>query len=135
MAKTQFRPLHDRLVVRRIPDLNPPADPEQAALFEVFRFYAFFTTSDLPTIEADKVHRGHAIIEQVFADLKGSALAHLPSGKFNANAAWLVLASIAFNPTRAAGTIADGPHTRATTARSGDASSPSRTGSRPQHAA
>jgi len=105
-----------RLVVRRIPDLNPPADPEQATLFEVFRFHAFFTTSDLPTIEADKVHRGHAIIEQVFADLKSSALAHLPSGKFNANAAWLVLASIAFNLTRAAGTIAGGPHARATTA-------------------
>jgi hypothetical protein len=105
-----------RLVVRRIPDLNPPANPQQASLFEVFRFHAFFTTSDLPTIEADKVHRGHAIIEQVFADLKGSALAHLPSGKFNANAAWLVLASIAFNLTRAAGTIAGGPHARATTA-------------------
>lgn len=105
-----------RLVVRRIPDLNPPADPEQATLFEVFRFHAFFTTSDLPTIEADKLHRGHAIIEQVFADLKSSALAHLPSGKFNANAAWLVLASVAFNLTRAAGTIAGGPHARATTA-------------------
>jgi len=105
-----------RLVVRRIPDLNPPANLQQATLFEVFRFHAFFTTSDLPTIEADKVHRGHAIIEQVFADLKSSALAHLPSGKFNANAAWLVLASIAFNLTRAAGTIAGGPHARATTA-------------------
>ena len=105
-----------RLVVRRIPDLNPPADPDQAALFEVFRFHAFFTTSDLDTVTADKVHRGHAIIEQVFADLKGSALAHLPSGRFAANSAWLVLASIAFNLTRAAGTIAGGPHARATTA-------------------
>ena len=105
-----------RLVVRRIPDLNPPANLQQATLFEVFRFHAFFTTSDLPTIEADKIHRGHAIIEQVFADLKSSALAHLPSGKFNANAAWLVLASIAFNLTRAAGTIAGGSHARATTA-------------------
>ena len=105
-----------RLVVRRIPDLNPPADPDQAALFEVFRFHAFFTTSDLDTVTADKVHRGHAIIEQVFADLKGSALVHLPSGRFAANSAWLVLASIAFNLTRAAGTIAGGPHARATTA-------------------
>lgn len=104
-----------RLVVRRIPDLNPPADPDQASLFEVFRFHAFFTTSDLPTVKADKVHRGHAIIEQVFADLKGSALAHLPSGSFPANSAWLVLASIAFNLTRAIGTIAGGSHARATT--------------------
>ncbi len=39
---------------------------------------------------ADKTHRGHAIIEQVHADLKNSALARLPSGKFAANAAWLV---------------------------------------------
>jgi hypothetical protein len=104
-----------RLVVRRIPDLNPPADPSQASLFEVFRHHAFFTTSTLPTVEADKVHRGHAIIEQVFADLKASALAHLPSGRFAANSAWLVLASIAFNLTRAIGAIAGGQHAKATT--------------------
>lgn len=104
-----------RLVVRRIPDLNPPAVPDQASLFEVFRFHAFFTTSDLPTVEADKVHRGHAIIEQVFADLKTSALAHLPSGSFAANSAWLVLATIAFNLTRALGTVAGGQHAKATT--------------------
>jgi hypothetical protein len=105
--------------VRRIPDLNPPADPAQASLFDVWRFHAFFTTvpeAVMDTVAADRAHRGHAIIEQVFADLKGSALAHLPSGKFNANAAWLVLAVIAFNLTRAAGTIAGGAHTRATTA-------------------
>ncbi len=46
---------------------------------------------------------------------QGSALAHLPSGKFNSNAAWLVLAVIAFNLTRAAGTIAGGGHARSTT--------------------
>ena len=105
-----------RLVVRRIPDLNAPVDPAQASLFDVFRCHAFFTTSDLSTVEADKVHRGHAIIEQVFADLKGSALAHLPSGSFAANSSWLVLASIAFNLTRAAGTLAGGRTARATTA-------------------
>jgi hypothetical protein len=48
-----------------------------------------------------RTHRGHAIIEQVHADLKNSALAHLPSGTFTANAAWLVLAVLAFNLTRA----------------------------------
>ena len=53
------------------------------------------------TVAADKTHRDHAIIEQVHADLKSSALAHLPSGKA-ANTAWLVLAVIAFNLTRAA---------------------------------
>jgi hypothetical protein len=32
----------------------------------------------LDTVAADKTHRGHAIIEQVHADLKNSVLAHLP---------------------------------------------------------
>ncbi len=107
-----------RLVVRRIPDLNAPADPSQASLFEVFRHHAFFTTMPaqaMDTVTADATHRQHAIIEQVFADLKASALAHLPSGKFAANSAWLVLATIAFNLTRALGTIAGGTHARATT--------------------
>ena len=94
-----------RLVVRRIPDLNPGKDTGQGALFDTWRFHAFFTTSDLDTVTADKTHRGHAIIEQVHADLKDSALAHLPSGRFAANAAWLVLAVAAFNLTRAAATL------------------------------
>jgi Transposase DDE domain group 1 len=74
-----------RLVVRRIPDLGP--HPGQATLFQTWRFHAFFTTSTLDTVAADKTHRGHAIIEQVHADLKNSPLAHLPSGKFTAGAA------------------------------------------------
>lgn len=49
--------------------------------------------------------RGHAIIEQVHADLKDCALAHLPSGRFTGNAAWLVLAVMAFGLTRAAATL------------------------------
>ena len=65
---------------------------------------------------ADKTHRGHAIIEQVHADLKHSALAHLPSGKFAANSAWLVLAVIAFNLTRAAATLTGPSLAKATTA-------------------
>ena len=110
-----------RLVVRRIPDFN--ADKKKATgqgtLFDTWRFHAFFTTTDptdLDTVAADKTHRGHAIIEQVHADLKNSALAHLPSGKFTANAAWLVLAVIAFNLTRTAATIASADLARATTA-------------------
>jgi hypothetical protein len=105
-----------RLVVRRIPDLNPDAaNAGQDQLFDSWRFHAFFTTSSLDTVAADKTHRGHAIIEQVHADLKNSALAHLPSGKFAANAAWLVLAVMAFNLTRAAGTLTGGRHRKATT--------------------
>jgi hypothetical protein len=109
-----------RLVVRRIPDLN--ADKHKAAgqetLFDVWRFHAFFTTvgtEAMGTVTADKVHRGHAIIEQVNADLKNSALAHLPSGLFTANAAWLVCAVMAFNLTRAAATLAGGDLAKATT--------------------
>ena len=101
-----------RLVVRRIPDFN--AEKNKAAgqdtLFDVWRFHAFFTTADpaiLDTVAADKTHRAHAVIEQVHADLKNSALAHLPSGVFTANAAWLVLAVIAFNLTRAAASLTD----------------------------
>jgi hypothetical protein len=99
-----------RLVVRRIPDLNAEAHRAagQETLFDTWRFHAFFTTADpalLDTVAADKTHRGHAIIEQVHADLKNSALAHLPSGVFTANAAWLVLAVIAFNLTRVAGVL------------------------------
>jgi hypothetical protein len=101
-----------RLVVRRIPELNPTS---QDGLFDMWRFHAFFTTSSLDTVTADKTHRGHAIIEQVHADLKHSALAHLPSGVFAANAAWLVLAVIAFNLTRAAATLTGGRLATATT--------------------
>ena len=112
--------IEGRLVVRRIPDLNPTR-VEQPTLFDVFRHHAFFTTTAkdaMGTVVADKTHRGHAIIEQVHADLKNSALAHLPSGVFTANSAWLVLAVIAFNLTRTAGLIADraGRLARATTA-------------------
>ena len=32
-----------RLVVRRIPDFNAPVNPDQASLFELWRFHAFFT--------------------------------------------------------------------------------------------
>jgi hypothetical protein len=103
-----------RLVVRRIPDLN--STDSQDSLFDTWRFHAFFTTSALDTVAADHIHRGHAIIEQVHADLKHSALAHLPSGKFCANAAWLVLAVIAFNLTRAAAVTAGPALAKATTA-------------------
>jgi Transposase DDE domain group 1 len=106
-----------RLVVRRIPDLNP--HPGQDSLFASWRFHAFFTTTDpagTNTEAADRTHRGHAIIEQVHADLKGSALAHLPSGRFTANSAWLVLAVMAFNLTRAAATLAGSTLAKATTA-------------------
>jgi hypothetical protein len=114
-SRTPSEQVTGRLVVRRIPDLNAPENPDQASLFELWRFHAFFTTSDLSTVAADKTHRAHAIIEQVNADLKNAALAHLPSGRFAANSAWLVCAVMAFNLTRAAASIAGGVLAKATT--------------------
>jgi len=77
---------------------------------------AVFTNSPLVMLQAEADHRRHAVIEQVIADLKNGPLAHLPSGKFNANGAWLVLAAMAFNLTRAAGTLASPFHAKASTA-------------------
>jgi hypothetical protein len=57
-----------RLVVRRIPDLNPRGKHGQDALFDSWRFHAFFTTTNpdlLDTVAADRTHRAHAVIEQV----------------------------------------------------------------------
>jgi hypothetical protein len=56
-----------RLVVRRIPDLNPKKASGQDALFDTWRFHAFFTISDpdvLDTVAADATHRRHAVIER-----------------------------------------------------------------------
>jgi hypothetical protein len=91
-----------RLIVRRVKRLNTKAHTGQGELFDTYRYHPFITNSTLAMLEADERHRGHAIIEQVMAELKGNALAHLPSGRFTANAAWLQLAILAFNISRAA---------------------------------
>ena len=113
-----------RLIVRRVKRLNRVSKPktanavtvQQTELFATYRYHAVFTDSPLTLVQAEKSHREHAIIEQVIADLKDGPLAHLPSGSFAANSAWLVLAAIAFNLTRAAGALASPFHARATLA-------------------
>ena len=75
-----------------------------------------FTDSAEPLLAAESTHRDHAIVEQVIAELKNGPLAHLPSGVFTANAAWLACAMIAFNLTRAAAVLAGGRHARTRTA-------------------
>ncbi len=92
-----------RLVVRRVKRLQPLASggSEQGELFATYRHHAFITNSTLSTIEADQRHRDHALVEQVIAELKDGPLAHLPSGRYTANAAWVALAVIAFNIARA----------------------------------
>src|SRR5215212_3331386 len=86
-----------RLVVRRVKDARYPDARYPDALFPVWRYHPFFTNSTLPTAQADIVHRRHAIIETVFADLIDGPLAHLPSGHFGANSAWALCAAIAHN--------------------------------------
>jgi hypothetical protein len=91
-----------RLIVRRVKDAA-----RQDELFPVWRYHPFFTDSTDSTTEADITHRRHAIIETVFADLIDGPLAHMPSGCFGANSAWVLCAAIAHNLLRAAGTLAD----------------------------
>jgi hypothetical protein len=99
-----------RLVVRRV----RPTPGSQLALFTTWDYHAFVTNrpGDLVEIEAD--HRRHAVVEQRIAELKSAGLAHLPSGKFMANAAWLALAVMAHNLGRAVGRLAGGDLEKAT---------------------
>ena len=84
-----------RLIVRRTRLLGA-----QAELWPDWRHFAFVTnrTEDITIVEAE--HRQHAIVELVIRDLKDQAMAHFPSGRFYANAAWTVLAAIAHNLLR-----------------------------------
>ena len=86
---------HQRLVVRRTRLLGA-----QAELWPDWRHFAFLTnrTEALELVEAE--HRQHAVVELCIRDLKDQALAHFPSGKFNANAAWTVIAALAHNLLR-----------------------------------
>jgi hypothetical protein len=102
-----------RLIVRRVRDLNRKAGQGQDELFACWRYHAVFTDSPFELIQAEAQHRDHAVVEQVFADLTSGPLAHLPSGHFPANAAWLTCAAMSHNLTRAAGALAGGSHARA----------------------
>jgi hypothetical protein len=97
-----------RLIVRRVNDARYPD-----ALFPVWRYHPFFTDSAEPVDHADITHRQHAIIETVFADLIDGPLAHIPSGRFGANSAWVLCTAIAHNLLHAAGVLAGDRHTRA----------------------
>jgi hypothetical protein len=102
-----------RLIVRRIRRDDPAQIPGQAQLLPIYRYHAVFTDSPFTLVQAESQHRGHAIIEQTNADLIAGALAHLPSGHFSANDAWLTCAAIAHNLTRAAGHLAAGAYSSA----------------------
>ena len=104
------------LIVRRVRRLAPEVTAGQTELGPAWRYHAVFTDSPFPTLQAEADHRHHAIIEQLNAELIDGPLAHLPSGVFTANAAWLSCAGIAHNLLHAAAALASRYHA---TARSG----------------
>lgn len=99
VSKPKSRRVTASLIVRRVKRLGDGPVQGQGELFTTYRFHAVFTDSLLPLIAAESAHRGHAVVEQVIADPKGSALAHLPSGRFHASAAWLHPAPAPSAPT------------------------------------
>jgi hypothetical protein len=102
-----------RLIVRRVRDLNRKAAAGQDELFPAWRHHAVFTDSPFVLVQAEGQHRDHAVVEQVFADVTSGPLAHMPSGAFAANAAWLSIAAMTHNLVRAAGALASLPFAKA----------------------
>jgi hypothetical protein len=99
VAETPFR--GDRLVVRRVRNLD-----DQQQLFPTWRYHAFVTDRADTPVELDADHRRHAVVELAIRDAKhGSGLRHHPSGRFFANAAWLVLVTLAHNLLRWTATL------------------------------
>jgi hypothetical protein len=84
-----------RLVVRRTRLVGA-----QAELWPDWRHHAFLTNRVEPLALIEAEHRGHAVVELAIRDLKDQALAHFPSGRFLANAAWTVIAALAHNLLR-----------------------------------
>ncbi len=82
-----------RLLVRRV----RPTPGSQLAMDVVFDYHAILTDRDGLMLEVEADHRAHAVVELAIRDLKAGGLAHVPSGKFGANAAWLGLAVLAHN--------------------------------------
>lgn len=99
VAETDYQ--GHRLIVRRT-KLHEP----RPALFPDYRYHAFVSDREGDAVALDIDHRRHAVVELAIRDLKeGSGLEHCPSGDFNANGAWAVLASIAHNLVRWVGAL------------------------------
>src|ERR1019366_825593 len=79
-----------RLIVRRV----KPTPGTQLALLTTYEYHAFITDRQGATLALEADHRRHAEIELVIRDLKQGPWAHMPSGRFGANAAWLALGVI-----------------------------------------
>jgi Transposase DDE domain group 1 len=94
VAETRYQ--GDRLIVRRTRLIGA-----QAELFPTWRYHALVTDRVGTTVWLDADHRRHATVELCIRDLNaGVGLRHHPWGRFNANAAWLLLATLAHNLLR-----------------------------------
>jgi hypothetical protein len=94
VAETHYK--GDRLIVRRTRLVGA-----QAELFPNWRYHALVTDRVGTAVWLDQDHRRHAVVELCIRDLKGGVgLRHCPSGRFAANAAWLVIATLAHNLLR-----------------------------------
>src|SRR5215217_4050220 len=89
-----------RLVVRRVRTLD-----RQGELLPTWELFPFATNRTEPLAVVEAEHRQHAVVELCIRDLKDQALAHFPSGKFTANAAWTVIACLAHNLLRWTGVL------------------------------
>jgi Transposase DDE domain group 1 len=104
VAQTPYR--DDRLIVRQV---RNHGDEQQ--LFPTWRYHAFVTNRVGTMLELDADHRRHAACELAIRDLKaGAGRAHLPSGRFAANAAWLGAATLAHNLIRWTARLGLGSH-------------------------
>jgi hypothetical protein len=111
VAETPYR--GDRLIVRRVRNLD-----DQQQLFPTWRYHAFVTNRIGTMLELDADHRRHAVCELAIRDLKaGAGLAHLPSGQFAANSAWLLAATLAHNLLRWTATLGLGVREQQTVAK------------------
>jgi hypothetical protein len=81
-----------RLIARRVRTLGG-----QDQLFDTWQHFAFLSNRTEPLVLVESEHREHAVVELAIRDLKDQALAHFPSGKFDANSAWCVIAALAHN--------------------------------------
>ena len=101
VAETTWKPFGRGQAVRLIVRRTKPTPGSQLALLAVYDHHAFITNRDGETVDLDADHRAHAGIELVIRDLKqGAGWAHMPSGRFGANAAWLAIGAIAHNLAR-----------------------------------
>jgi Transposase DDE domain group 1 len=101
VAETSYKPFGKngkqvRLIVRRV----KPTPGTQLALLVNYEYHPFITDREGTVLELEADHRRHAEVELVIRDLKEGPWAHMPSGRFGANAAWLALGAIAHNLAR-----------------------------------